>query len=78
VVKLKNADRDDLFVKLKNAGIGVNVHYMPIYLHPYYLSLGYSKGLCPIAEKLYNQIITLPMFPLLKDDEIKYICSKIF
>lgn len=77
VVKLLDANRDDVFQKLKQAGIGVNVHYMPIYLHPYYKSLGYSQGLCPIAEKLYTQIITLPMYPLLKDEEIKYICDKL-
>lgn len=77
VVKLQDVDRDTMFKKLKELGIGVNVHYMPIYLHPYYLSLGYSKGLCPVAEKLYEQIITLPMFPLLMDEQIQYVCSKI-
>jgi len=77
VVKLKNVDRDDIFRKLKEVGIGVNVHYMPIYLHPYYLSLGYTKGLCSVAENIYSQIITLPMFPLLKDTEVEYICNKL-
>ena len=77
VVKLKNIDRDDIFRKLKEVGIGVNVHYMPIYLHPYYLSLGYTKGLCSVAENIYSQIITLPMFPLLKDTEVEYICNKL-
>ncbi len=62
--------RDEIFRKLKQNGIGVNVHYMPIYLHPYYESLGYKKGLCPESEKVYEQIITLPMFPLLKDEEM--------
>jgi perosamine synthetase len=63
-------ERDEIFRKLKENGIGVNVHYMPIYLHPYYESLGYKKGLCPESEKVYEEIITLPMFPLLKDEEI--------
>jgi perosamine synthetase len=62
--------RDEIFRKLKENGIGVNVHYMPIYLHPYYESLGYKKGLCPESEKVYEEIITLPMFPLLKNEEI--------
>jgi UDP-4-amino-4,6-dideoxy-N-acetyl-beta-L-altrosamine transaminase len=62
--------RDEIFRKLKENGIGVNVHYMPIYLHPYYESLGYKKGLCPESEKVYEEIITLPMFPLLKDEDI--------
>ena len=77
VVKLKNGSRDDIFRKLKEVDIGVNVHYMPIYLHPYYLSLGYVQGLCSVAENIYSQMITLPMFPLLKDEEVEYICNKL-
>ncbi len=68
-----NKTRDQIFKELKQNGIGVNVHYMPIYLHSYYQELGYKKGLCPEAETVYEQIITLPMFPLLKDEEIEYI-----
>ena len=48
---------------------------MPIYLHPYYQELGYQKGLCPQSEKVYEQIITLPIFPLLKDKEIEFVCE---
>lgn len=66
-------DRDTIFKELKNNGIGVNVHYMPIYLHPYYQSLGYEKGLCPIAEDIYSRIITLPIYPLLKDEEVNKV-----
>jgi len=74
--KIKKS-RDDVFRELKKAKIGANVHYMPIYLHPYYQGLGYKKGLCPESEKVYEQIITLPMFPLLKNEEIDYVCEKI-
>jgi UDP-4-amino-4,6-dideoxy-N-acetyl-beta-L-altrosamine transaminase len=81
VVKLKleniQKSRDVVFRELKEAGIGVNVHYMPIYLHPYYQGLGYKKGLCPESEKMYEQIITLPIYPLLKDEEVEYVCKKI-
>lgn len=69
--------RDDLFRELKENGVGVNVHYMPIYMHPYYESLGYKKGLCPNAEKVYEQMITLPIFPLLGDEKIEYIINTI-
>jgi dTDP-4-amino-4,6-dideoxygalactose transaminase len=48
---------------------------MPIYLHPYYQSLGYEKGLCPVSEDVYSRIITLPMFPLLKDEDINKVIS---
>ncbi len=77
VVKLNiekiGKSRDEIFKYMKEQKIGVNVHYMPIYLHPYYQDLGYKKGLCPIAENLYEKIITLPMFPLLKDESVKIV-----
>jgi UDP-4-amino-4,6-dideoxy-N-acetyl-beta-L-altrosamine transaminase len=80
VIKLNlenlNEDRDTIFKELKNNGVGVNVHYMPIYLHPYYQSLGYEKGLCPISEDIYNRIITLPIFPLLKNEEVDIVFKK--
>lgn len=70
-------NRDDIFKKLKLAGIGVNVHYMPIYLHPYYQTLGYTKGLCPKSEEVYEQIISLPIFPLITNDELDYVINTI-
>ena len=81
VIKLKseklNKSRDEIFKELKESGIGVNVHYMPIYLHPYYQKLGYKKGLCPNSETVYENMITLPCYPLLKEEELKYICEKL-
>jgi len=81
VIKLKlenlKTDRDTIFKELKNNGIGVNVHYMPIYLHPYYEKLGYKKGLCPVSEDVYSRIITLPMFPLLKDEQINKVTEEV-
>lgn len=72
-----NKSRDTVFKELKESKIGVNVHYLPIYLHPYYQKLGYQKGLCSAAEYVYERMITLPCYPLLKDEELKYICNKI-
>lgn len=78
IIKLKkDINRDKIFKQLKDSGIGVNVHYMPIYLHPYYQSLGYEKGLCPVAEEVYEEIITLPCYPLLSMDEIDKICNEL-
>ena len=78
-INLKNINksRDDIFKELKESGIGVNVHYMPIYLHPYYQNLGYKKGLCPVSESVYESMITLPCFPLLRDEELNHICKKV-
>ena len=81
IIKLRseklNKSRDEIFKELKESGIGVNVHYMPIYLHPYYQKLGYEKGICPNSENVYENIITLPCYPLLKEEELKYICEKL-
>ena len=73
VVKLLHKNRDTVFKQLKEQGIIANVHYMPIYLHSYYQKLGYKKGLCPEAEKVYEQIITLPCYPLLTAEEQDYV-----
>jgi perosamine synthetase len=75
VIKLKNNNRDEVFKKLKESNITCNVHYLPIYLHPYYKNIGYREGLCPISEDVYKKILTLPIFPMLKDNEIEYICN---
>ncbi len=62
-----------VFKKLKAAGIRPQVHYMPVYWHPYYYSLGYRKGLCPGAEEFYRAEITVPLYPSLKLREVHYV-----
>src|SRR3989338_6327611 len=62
-------DRDTVYKYMLSHGVGCNVHYKPIYLHSYYKNLGYTEGLCPIAEETYKQILTLPMYPTLTDDD---------
>ena len=68
--------RDDTFSKLRAQGIGVNVHYVPVHMHPFYQKrFGTKKGLCPVAEKASAEILSLPMYPglspLLQDE----VCS---
>ncbi len=55
--------RAQAFAHLRSRGIGANVHYAPVYLHSFYRARGYEPGLCPAAEAVYEQILTLPMFP---------------
>jgi UDP-4-amino-4,6-dideoxy-N-acetyl-beta-L-altrosamine transaminase len=59
--------RADVFGALREAGIGVNVHYIPIHLQPYYARLGFARGDFPAAERYYEQAITLPLFPAMTD-----------
>ncbi|MCK5287528.1 MAG: UDP-4-amino-4,6-dideoxy-N-acetyl-beta-L-altrosamine transaminase [Candidatus Omnitrophica bacterium] len=59
------------------ANIMVNVHYIPVYFHPYYRRLGYERGLCPVTEDYYSKAISIPMFPKLANDEVEYIIGKL-
>jgi perosamine synthetase len=71
-------DRKNIFNRLiAETNLRPNVHYIPVYFHPYYRRLGYEQGLCPIAEKYYTRAISIPMFPKLTDDEIEYVIEKI-
>jgi dTDP-4-amino-4,6-dideoxygalactose transaminase len=52
-----------VFESLRTAGIGVNLHYIPVHRQPYYEGLGFKAGHCPEAEKYYSEAISLPMYP---------------
>lgn len=66
-------NRRDWFEALRAENIGVHVHYIPVYLQPYYRSLGYLPGQCPNAEKYYESAITLPLFPKMTDDDVSSV-----
>ncbi len=69
-------DRDRVFNELRTAGIGAQVHYIPVHLHPYYKNtLGADEGLCPVAEEAYRNILSIPMFPSLERDDMHYVVS---
>lgn len=67
-VELTHHDRTEVFQKLREKGVGVNVHYIPIYHHEYYQNLGFSGQDFPCCEAYYNNTITLPLFPELSAD----------
>ena len=77
VIRVKNGNRKEVFEKLRAAGIGVNVHYIPVYQHPYYRSRGYAQVVCPNAEEYYKECISLPMYPDLKEEEQEYVIKKV-
>lgn len=71
-------DRDRAFRELRGLGIGVNVHYVPVHLHPYYRErFGTGIGLCPVAEAAYAEILSLPMFPGLTDAEVDLVVAAV-
>jgi perosamine synthetase len=66
-----NAGRAEIFRALRAENIGVNVHYIPVHLHPYYRDqLGYRGGEYPVAETAYEQLISLPMFHAMSDRDV--------
>ena len=77
IIRVKNGKRKEVFEKLREAGIGVNVHYIPVYQHPYYRKHGYAEVCCPNAEAYYNECISIPMYPALTEEEQNYVIQKI-
>lgn len=69
IIRLKldviSKSRREVFDYMRSQGVGVNVHYKPVYLHPYYQKLGFQKGLCPVAEAYYECALSLPIYPFL-------------
>ncbi len=75
VIQVEN--RLEVFNKLRTAGIGVNVHYIPVYKHPYYQKNGYADVKCPNAEEYYEHCISLPLYPNLTVKEQDYVIEKV-
>ncbi|MCI4251311.1 UDP-4-amino-4,6-dideoxy-N-acetyl-beta-L-altrosamine transaminase [Bacillus sp. CCB-MMP212] len=68
--KLLKCNRKEFYEALQRENIGVNVHYIPVHLQPFYQKLGYEKGICPQAENVYEEIITLPLFPKMTEADV--------
>lgn len=73
--KKSGIKRKTLFAKLQKAGIGVQVHYIPIHLQPFYARFGFKKGDFKNAESYYKRAITLPLFPTLSTEELQNIIT---
>lgn len=76
-LEMLRATRKEIFMALQGENIGVNVHYLPVYLHPYYQNLGYKKGSCKNAEHLYERSITLPLFPSMSDQDVEDVIKSL-
>lgn len=77
VIQVPEDKRREVFEKLRAAGIGANVHYIPVYRHPYYQKNGYKGLFLEEAEKLYGRIISLPVYPGLNNIEQGYVIDKV-
>ena len=73
IVQVKNCDRRQVFEGMREKGIGVNVHYIPVYMHPYYQEHGYENVHCANADEIYSHIISLPLYPGLTSEQQDYV-----
>lgn len=76
VIRLKKS-RDGVLKSLKNNGVGAQIHYPPVYCHPYYQRNGYNEEICKNAEQFYKSALSLPLFPYLKISEQDFIINKL-
>jgi UDP-4-amino-4,6-dideoxy-N-acetyl-beta-L-altrosamine transaminase len=74
--KDKNSHRR-VYNELREHGVLVNLHYIPIYLQPYYEQLGFKEGYCPEAEEYYNRVISIPIYTKLLDEEQDHVVESI-
>ena len=74
---IRTAKRKELYDFLRSKQIFCQVHYIPVHTMPYYQSLGNKKGDFPIAEKYYDECLSLPMYPTLTDEEQNYVIDHI-
>jgi dTDP-4-amino-4,6-dideoxygalactose transaminase len=82
VVRLKlneiGKSHREVFEALRAAGIGVNLHYIPVYRQPYYEKMGFKAGYCSEAEQYYAEAISLPMYPALTEAQQDKVVSTLF
>ena len=75
---IRTPKRDKLLSHLNNAGVGAGIHYpKPIHLHGAFSDLGYKRGDFPIAEKVSDEILSLPIYPELNDEQFNYVVKKV-
>jgi UDP-4-amino-4,6-dideoxy-N-acetyl-beta-L-altrosamine transaminase len=74
---VRTPERDVVFKHLRENGIGANMHYVPVHLHPYYREkLNMKEGMFPVTEAAYKEILTLPLWPGMDTDDMKCIASR--
>jgi len=79
-IRLKNeykSKKPEIFSKMRENGLGVQVHYIPVYWHPFYQKMGYAKGACPNAEDFYQREISIPLYQSMDDEDIQYVTNTI-
>ncbi|MNS11476.1 UDP-4-amino-4-deoxy-L-arabinose--oxoglutarate aminotransferase [compost metagenome] len=74
VIQLRSLSRLGVFNRLREKHLGVNVHYIPVHMQPYYRrTFGFDNGDFPVAEAYYDRTITLPLYPKMSDNDVAYV-----
>jgi perosamine synthetase len=71
------ADRRTILGALRAENVGAAVHYVPVYWHPYYEARGYRRGLCPRAERAFERLLSLPLFPAMTDSDVDDVLAAV-
>ena len=72
-----NCTRVEFFNAMSAENVQPQVHYVPVYFFPYYKSLGYKEGLCPIAEEVYKGIMSIPLYPAMTDADVEDVIAAV-
>ncbi|OPX88191.1 MAG: UDP-4-amino-4-deoxy-L-arabinose--oxoglutarate aminotransferase [Pelotomaculum sp. PtaB.Bin104] len=72
-----NPPRRELAERLVARGIGTQVHYLPVYRHPYYREMGYQTNLCPNTEDYYRRALTIPLYPAITDNDVERVIEAV-
>ncbi|MDB3945479.1 UDP-4-amino-4,6-dideoxy-N-acetyl-beta-L-altrosamine transaminase [Gammaproteobacteria bacterium] len=75
VIRVDASKHREIFMSLREAGIGVNLHYLPVHLHPYYRDLGFTRGQFMEAEKYGNEAISLPLYPSMDGEQQEFVIN---
>ncbi len=76
-LEMLRCTRKKFFDAMQAEGVGVNVHYIPVYYFPYYKKMGYETGICPNAEKLYESIVSIPLFYSMTDEDADKVIESV-
>lgn len=76
-IQIEDGRRREVYEKMREKGIGVDVHYLPVYRHPYFQENGYENVCCPKAERLYDRILSIPIYYGLTDKQQEYVIETI-
>ena len=74
---LQNTNQKEIYYKMEKIGIEFNIHYIPVYLHPFYQKIGFLKGYCPQAEKYFKNALSIPLHTKLSMKDQSKIIKKL-